>query len=815
MANLNVVCCTWNVNSQDPDIVSGNSNLQSDDSPNRIRSPLKNQLITDLRTLMKIEKHGEADIYAIGLQEIDMSAKAMLKEETEQMWKWEHTLHAVFETTENKYKQICMIQLVGICLVIFVRRDHSRCIRDLKHFIMREGFVGLGNKGSIALRFDLFNRSFCFINMHLAAHQHNLLQRNQSLNSILAKTRFTFRSHYSSAGGNAEFHVKMDIEDEVSSSRDDMFVKDHDYTFLMGDFNYRISTEHSNFTFEQIRQKVEDKRWTVLRMCDQLTNEMKRGKILQGYIEGAIDFAPTYKYLTGTNDYACEEAKQKKRDLKSGIVRMTTSSEVNTGKERIPSWTDRIFYRSNISEQIEQLFYGRSESLLSDHKPVSSVFSVPVGDLLEAPQDRSASKLHEDSILETSPPSDQINVVSRKPPPPPSYLRQRALAAVESALDYVKAQDQINVPSSLDFFFDEPSDSTVLVPDRNAPNDLRSSSPGVKPNNQLTNDLDWTNEPSPPRQSTHQRNSMKLVPDHNWSASPSGMLQPKTSTVETNLFMPTQTPSPLRMPIVPTSSQPPPSTQNLQPSPRHHVQLSPRQPLPQPSPRQLPSQPSTMQPPTRQLPNQPTNLPARPPMVPSRSRDSTPPPQNNVPQWNTNNNITNSQPQYQQPPQWNANNITNGHQRQSNSHIQQPLRPALPPQRQSLPQNTTTPFVTPPPQYQNKPAPPPVAYNHPSQPQFNTPPPSQPVRKLSAGSPPVPSVALRPSIKDVRVEKQSNATQNINNNVADPFGDGEIDWDSVDFDAGPSVTDDFYAQGNVGQPRRSMKNKVWNSQDRF
>jgi hypothetical protein len=152
----------------------------------------------------------------------------MIKEETEQMWKWEHTMHAVFETTQNKYKQICMIQLVGICLVVFVRRDYFKSVKGMRHYIMREGFVGLGNKGSIALRFDLFGRSFCFINMHLPAHTQNLLQRNQSLNAILSKTHFVFGQINVLTNRDEQVQVKSSIEDEIFVSRADMYVKDHE-----------------------------------------------------------------------------------------------------------------------------------------------------------------------------------------------------------------------------------------------------------------------------------------------------------------------------------------------------------------------------------------------------------------------------------------------------------------------------------------------------------------------------------------------------------------------------------------------------------
>jgi hypothetical protein len=54
-------------------------------------------------------------------------------------------------------------------------------------------------------------------------------------------------------------------------------------------------------------------------------------------------FAPTYKYDPGTNIYDTSE------------------------KNRVPSWTDRIFFRG---EEVKGLRYDRSEVDLSDHKPV-------------------------------------------------------------------------------------------------------------------------------------------------------------------------------------------------------------------------------------------------------------------------------------------------------------------------------------------------------------------------------------------------------------------------------------------------------------
>lgn len=119
----------------------------------------------------------------------------------------------------------------------------------------------------------------------------------------------------------------------------------------MGDFNYRIDTEELDY--DDVQRKVVNKSWQILLLCDQLTKQKKRGIILSEFNEGKIEFAPTYKYKLGSTEYSKK-------------------------KKRIPSWTDRVFWYCKDSHSVEILSYGRTESLLSDHRPVSAEFYVTV-----------------------------------------------------------------------------------------------------------------------------------------------------------------------------------------------------------------------------------------------------------------------------------------------------------------------------------------------------------------------------------------------------------------------------------------------------
>src|SRR5690606_22518337 len=61
-----------------------------------------------------------------------------------------------------------------------------------------------------------------------------------------------------------------------------------------------------------------------------------------------------YKYVIGKNSYSDK-------------------------KKRIPSWTDRIlWYSKPNTPKPKQLYYGKYDSCLSDHRPVSSIFKIPL-----------------------------------------------------------------------------------------------------------------------------------------------------------------------------------------------------------------------------------------------------------------------------------------------------------------------------------------------------------------------------------------------------------------------------------------------------
>jgi hypothetical protein len=119
----------------------------------------------------------------------------------------------------------------------------------------------------------------------------------------------------------------------------------HSGAFVFGDFNFRLCIDAAEMPRKISSYSLVDSK--SLKVFDpSLTGQVDPA--LDGFSEGQVDFAPTYKFLRGTDTF---------------------------DENRLPAWTDRIFYCGHGCELFD---YGSHHRLkhTSDHRPVSAKFRV-------------------------------------------------------------------------------------------------------------------------------------------------------------------------------------------------------------------------------------------------------------------------------------------------------------------------------------------------------------------------------------------------------------------------------------------------------
>ncbi|BFU21248.1 inositol polyphosphate 5-phosphatase, putative [Entamoeba histolytica HM-1:IMSS-B] len=258
----------------------------------------------------------DSDIVVASVQELDMSATGIVAGRgiTEKGTIWKNNL---FETLKKKgnYHFVKMEQLCGIVIFMFAKPEIVPLMKNIETSWHAVGKMGLANKGGVAIRFDMNETRFCFVNSHLAAHQQFLDKRNG--------------------------HWKM-IWEELKFKK--CKIVDHDYIIWMGDLNYRIEMEDS-----VVRDLMYKGELDTLYAKDQLNTSKAKGIVFYGFKEAPIHFIPTFKIICGKDEYI---------------------------DDRIPAWCDRVLCRTQNAYPYEVCNYTSHNLLLSDHKPVSCCFTL-------------------------------------------------------------------------------------------------------------------------------------------------------------------------------------------------------------------------------------------------------------------------------------------------------------------------------------------------------------------------------------------------------------------------------------------------------
>ncbi|CAG8749718.1 27598_t:CDS:2 [Dentiscutata erythropus] len=267
-------------------------------------------------------------------------------------------------------------RLVGIILMVLVKKEYHPYIKDIRGDSAGVGLMGMmGNKGGVAIRFRFHDSYLCFVNCHLAANPNGLERRNQDYMEICRRLTFPYDTNegYSTLYGwvgdyippSARYaaaavvgmggmfipgvNALNDPSTDIVGAGAVMSIFDNDHLIWMGDLNYRIDTLPES----AVKSLLEKGDMELLLNFDQLNIQRKNKQAFYEFEEGEITFSPTYKYDFGTNIFDTSE------------------------KRRTPSWTDRILWRSKENDWCRQLTYkSHMDIMLSDHKPVSSIFEL-------------------------------------------------------------------------------------------------------------------------------------------------------------------------------------------------------------------------------------------------------------------------------------------------------------------------------------------------------------------------------------------------------------------------------------------------------
>ena len=369
---------------------------------NCARSPLNSEVFAK-HLLEFLGRNPAPALLAISLQEVSPIAYAFLGG-----WFLSNYLERPRRAVRILSKELCSRQQldegyaelsathVGMtALLVFARHDLAPQVVRMEHAGVGVGLWGMGNKGAVALRFDVTLQGrddpeaplrTTLIAAHLAPAETAFARRNQDWSDIVRSLVFQEEAQKSSLP--PEETGLLSGSDGLSGTSTPLgLYAPRSCVFLAGDLNYRTSdvppypgevssfpNPAPNFASEFYAQLLEK---------DQLLREMAGQRTFQGFHEAVVRFPPTYKHSD-----ACRALEQRLEHGGAPERSPNGNGEQNASsnpfaEHRFPSWCDRILHLNTASpsqelgQRIEvQKYTALPLMSTSDHRPVAALMSV-------------------------------------------------------------------------------------------------------------------------------------------------------------------------------------------------------------------------------------------------------------------------------------------------------------------------------------------------------------------------------------------------------------------------------------------------------
>ncbi|EMP34624.1 Neurogenic locus notch like protein 1 [Chelonia mydas] len=264
------------------------------------------------------------DMYVVGVQEGCPDRR-----------EWEIRLQ---ETLGPHYVMLYSAAHGVLYMSVFIRRDLIWFCSEVEYATVTTRIVSqIKTKGALGICFTFFGTSFLFITSHFTSGDGKVYERildyNKTIQALALPKNVPDTNPYRSSPSDVTTRF-----DEV---------------FWFGDFNFRLNKDRESV--DSILNQHLEKDLSKLLQYDQLIKEMNDGAIFKGFQEAAIHFRPSYKFDIGQDSYD------------------------TTSKQRTPSYTDRVIYRSRHKDDIHAVKYSSCSVVkTSDHRPVYGLFRVKV-----------------------------------------------------------------------------------------------------------------------------------------------------------------------------------------------------------------------------------------------------------------------------------------------------------------------------------------------------------------------------------------------------------------------------------------------------